>query len=96
MAEQVDVEVIRVDTGKAVDNLKELNEYIKELKKTMNEAKIGSGEFKKAQDELDKVIVKQKQIMNGAANENKAAAGSFNALSNQLRELKEAWKATAD
>lgn len=96
MAEQVDVEVIRVDTGKAVDNLKELNEYIKELKKTMNEAKIGSGEFKTAQDELDKVIVKQKQIMNGAANENKAAAGSFNALSNQLRELKEAWKATAD
>lgn len=96
MAEQVDVEVIRVDTGKAVDNLKELNEYIKSLKKTMNEAKIGSGEFKKAQDELDKVIVKQKQIMNGAANENKAAAGSFNALSNQLRELKEAWKATAD
>ena len=96
MAEQVDVEVIRVDTGKAVDNLKELNEYIKELKKTMNEAKIGSGEFKNAQDELDKVIVKQKQIMNGAANENKAAAGSFNALSNQLRELKEAWKATAD
>ena len=96
MAEQVDVEVIRVDTGKAVDNLKELNEYIKELKKTMNEAKIGSGEFKQAQDELDKVIVKQKQIMNGAANENKAAAGSFNALSNQLRELKEAWKATAD
>lgn len=96
MAEQVDVEVIRVDTGKAVDNLKELNEYIKELKKTMNEAKIGSGEFKEAQDELDKVIVKQKQIMNGAANENKAAAGSFNALSNQLRELKEAWKATAD
>lgn len=96
MAEQVDVEVIRVDTGKAVDNLKELNEYIKELKKTMNEAKIGSGEFKEAQDELDKVIVKQKQIMNVAANENKAAAGSFNALSNQLRELKEAWKATAD
>lgn len=96
MAEQVDVQVIRVDTGKAVDNLKALNEYIKDLKKTMNEAKIGSGEFKKAQDELDKVIVKQKQIMNGAANENKAAAGSFNALSNQLRELKEAWKATGD
>ena len=96
MAEQVDVEVIRVDTGNAVANLKELNEYIKELKKTMNEAKIGSGEFKEAQDELDKVIVKQKQIMNVAANENKAAAGSFNALSNQLRELKEAWKATAD
>lgn len=96
MAEQVDVEVIRVDTGKAVDNLKALNEYIKDLKKTMNEAKIGSGEFKKAQDELDKVIVKQKQIMNGAANENKAAAGSFNALSNQLRELKEAWKSAGD
>ena len=96
MAEQVDVQVIRVDTGKAVDNLKALNEYIKDLKKTMNEAKIGSGEFKKAQDELDKVIVKQKQIMNGAANENKAAAGSFNALSNQLRELKEAWKSAGD
>ena len=59
MAEQVDVEVIRVDTGKAVDNLKELNEYIKELKKTMNEAKIGSGEFKKAQDELDKNSLEQ-------------------------------------
>ena len=96
MAEQVDVEVIRVDTGNAVANLKELNEYIKELKKTMNEAEIGSGEFKKAQDELDNAILKQKQIMNGAANENKAAAGSFNDLSNQLRELKEAWKATGD
>lgn len=96
MAEQVDVEVIRVDTGNAVANLKELNEYIKELKKTMNEAEIGSGEFKKAQDELDNAILKQKQIMNGAANENKAAAGSFNDLNNQLRELKEAWKATGD
>lgn len=96
MAEQVDVEVIRVDTGNAVANLKELNEYIKELKKTMNEAEIGSGEFKKAQDELDNAILKQKQIMNGAANENKAAAGSFNDLSNQLRELKEAWKAAGD
>lgn len=96
MAEKTDVEIIRIDTQEAVTNLSELKEYIKDLKAAMNEAKIGSDEFKKAQNELDKVVVQQKQIMNGAANEFKAAEGSFNDLNNQLRALKEAWKATGD
>lgn len=96
MAEKTDVEIIRIDTQEAVTNLSELKEYIKDLKAAMNEAKIGSEEFKKAQNELDKVVVQQKQIMNGAANEFKSAEGSFNDLNNQLRGLKEAWKATGD
>lgn len=96
MAEKTDIEIIRIDTKEAVTNLSELKEYIKDLKDTMNEAKIGSDEFKKAQNELDKVVVQQKQIMKGAANEFKAAEGSFNDLNNQLRGLKEAWKATGD
>ena len=96
MAEKTDVEIIRIDTKEAVTNLSELKDYIKDLKAVMNEAKIGSDEFKQAQNELDKVVVQQKQIMNGAANEFKAAEGSFNDLNNQLRGLKEAWKATGD
>lgn len=96
MAEKTDVEIIRIDTQEAVTNLSELKEYIKDLKAAMNEAKIGSDDFKKAQNELDKVVVQQKQIMKGAANEFKAAEGSFNDLNNQLRGLKEAWKATGD
>lgn len=96
MAEKTDIEIIRIDTKEAVTNLSELKDYIKDLKETMNEAKIGSDEFKKAQNELDKVVVQQKQIMKGAANEFKAAKGSFNDLNNQLRGLKEAWKATGD
>ena len=96
MAEKTDIEIIRIDTKEAVTNLSELKEYIKDLKETMNKAKIGSDEFKKAQNELDKVVVQQKQIMKGAANEFKAAEGSFNDLNNQLRGLKEAWKATGD
>ena len=96
MAEKTDIEIIRIDTKEAVTNLSELKDYIKDLKETMNEAKIGSDEFKQAQNELDKVVVQQKQIMKGAANEFKAAEGSFNDLNNQLRGLKEAWKATGD
>lgn len=96
MAEQTDIEIIRIDTGDAVANLKDLNAYIKDLKKAMNEAEIGSEDFIKAQNELDSVMVKQKTIMNGAANEFKAAKGSFNDLNNQLRVLKEQWKATGD
>ena len=90
MAEKTDIEIIRIDTKEAVTNLSELKDYIKDLKETMNEAKIGSDEFKQAQNELDKVVVQQKQIMKGAANEFKAAEGSFNDLNNQLRGLKEA------
>lgn len=96
MAQTEDIEIIRIDTGEAVNNLKELNQYIKDLKGSMNEAKMGSDEFVQAQNELDKAVLSQKQIMNGALNEYKAAKGSFNDLSNQLRELKEAWKATGD
>ena len=75
MAEKTDIEIIRIDTKEAVTNLSELKDYIKDLKETMNEAKIGSDEYKQAQNELDKVVVQQKQIMKGAANEFKAAEG---------------------
>lgn len=54
MAEKTDIEIIRIDTKEAVTNLSELKEYIKDLKETMNEAKIGSDEFKRLRMNLTK------------------------------------------
>lgn len=96
MAETTDIEIINIETGDAIKSLNDLKGYIKDLKETLNEATIGSEEFTKAQDALDEAVIVQKNIMRGAANANKAAAGSYNDLTNQLATLRAAWKSTAD
>ena len=100
MADQVKVEIVTVD---AVSNLAELKAQISEAKKALDGMALGSKEY---QDQLKEVITGQNLLraaMNGTtatAEELKAAVDaegtSYNALVNQMANLKRAFRATTD
>ena len=100
MADQVKVDIVTVD---AVSNLAELKAQISEAKKALDGMKLGSKEY---QDQLKQVIEGQNLLraaMNGTtatAEELKAAVDaegtSYNALVNQMANLKRAFRATTD
>ena len=100
MADQVKVEIVTVD---AVSNLAELKAQISEAKKALDGMALGSKEY---QDQLKEVIQGQNLLraaMNGTtatAEELKAAVDSegtsYNALVNQMANLKRAFRATTD
>lgn len=101
MATNTDVTILNVQTGEAVKNIQDLRDNIKALKAAMNEATIGSDEFKEAQAAL---TVNQNALRNAmhastASIEDVSAAAmgagqSYNALVAQMAKLKEELRAT--
>lgn len=90
------VSVFKLDTGTSEKTIKELKNEINGLKKELDNAQIGSKEFKdksvelaKAQQELKKVLDVSKQSVG-------YAEGSYNALVSTMSKLKQEWKATTD
>lgn len=90
------VSVFKLDTGTSEKTIKELKNEINGLKKELDNAQIGSKEFKdrsvelaKAQQELKKVLDISKQSVG-------YAEGSYNALVSTMSKLKQEWKATTD
>jgi hypothetical protein len=87
-----DVEIkgrISVDSGNALKSTNELIEAVKNAKKAVNDAKIGSAEYKKAQEELSKVT---KELDTNISK----SGGSFSKLKTTLGETVPGFKAASE
>ena len=90
------VTTLKVNTGDSEKTIKQLKEEIKNLKKSLEEATIGSDAFEQAQKDLTNVQNELKSALNSTKQTVQDAEGSYNALSKQMSELKKEWKATND
>lgn len=90
------VTTLKVNTGDSEKTIKQLKEEIKNLKKSLEEATIGSDAFEQAQKDLTNVQNELKTALNSTKQTVQDAEGSYNALSKQMSELKKEWKATND
>lgn len=98
-----EVVILRVDTGAAVKSVADLRFNIAEYKKALNEAEIGSAEYREA---LAGLTTNQNALRNAMhastaslADVSKAAQGigdSYNALVAQMAKLKEEFRSTND
>lgn len=91
MAERV--EILTVDASESTKTLGELKNEIKDLRKQLDECKVGSTEFTQT---LDKLTMAQQEVKDATKGTNEALEGSYDALVQKMAELKKAWRATAD
>lgn len=87
---------LRVETGESEKTIKQLRDEIKWLKKSLEEATIGSDAFEQASKELSQAQNELKSVLDSTKQSVEDAEGSYNALSKQMSELKKEWKATND
>ena len=87
---------LRVETGESEKTIKQLRDEIKGLKKSLEEATIGSDAFEQASKELSQAQNELKSVLDSTKQSVQDAEGSYNALSKQMSELKKEWKATND
>lgn len=87
---------LRVETGESEKTIKQLRDEIKGLKKSLEEATIGSDAFEQASQELAQAQNELKSVLDSTKQSVQDAEGSYNALSKQMSELKKEWKATND
>lgn len=102
MAEEI-VSILKVETGEAIKSVGDLRDNVKELKKRLNDAEIGTKEY---QDTLKELKVNQNALKDAmyatssSLEEVSAAAQgatqSYNSLVHKMAELKEEWRATND
>ena len=98
-----EVVILRVDTGAAVKSVADLRFNIAEYKKALNEAEIGSAEYREILGELTTNQNALRNAMHAStaslADVSKAAQGignSYNALVAQMAKLKEEFRSTND
>ena len=87
---------IQIKTEQSEKTIKQLKEEIKSLKGTLDEAVIGSDEFKQASKELADAQNALKTAMSEGKTVIENVDGSYNALVATMAELKKEWRATAD
>lgn len=103
MAEIEEVTILRVDTGDSVRTIGQLREEVKQYRQQMNDAEVGSAEFTSAlgkmtaaQDEIKRAMNEGKIALDQNADGTAALGKSYNALTAELANLRQAWKATTD
>lgn len=97
------VSLIRVDTGEAVKNIKDLKENIKLLKDNLNDLPIASDKYKETlkelqvnQNALKDAMYATSGSMEDVAKSAKGASDSYNSLVHEMARLKSEWRATND
>ena len=96
MAKNEIVNVLTIKTEQSQQTIKGLKKEISDLKKTLDNATIGSEQFEQASKELAQAQKSLKTAMSGQKQEVTALAGSYDALVAEMAELKKEWRATAD
>ena len=103
MAEIEDVVVLNVKAGDAVRTVQDLRDNIKAYKEFINQAEIGTDEYKDAVEGLTQTQLALKNAMNASTaslqeviQDAKGAGTSYNALVSQMAQLKQAFRATSD
>lgn len=84
----------QVDQG--FNSMKDAKDKMDSLKAEMLSLDDASAEYASTLKELQTLQDKYNKVISDAKGANDAAAGSYNALSKQMSDLKKAWKATAD
>lgn len=77
-------------------SLKDYKAQIDDLRASLLGLKKGSEEYNAVVEEVTKMQTKLDDVLAAGKRYTNAAEGSYNALSNQLAQLKREWKATAD
>lgn len=103
MAEIEEVTILRVDTGDSVRTIGQLREEVKQYRQQMNDAEVGSEEFTAAlgkmtaaQDEIKRVMNEGKIALDQNADGTAALGKSYNALTAEMANLRQQWRATTD
>ena len=94
MAEDIK-KVISIEVN-GENSVKDLKNNIASLRDALVNCESGSEENKKVVDELIEKETKLSQVMNAGKKEVHAAAGSYNALSQEMSALKKVWKEVTD
>ena len=90
------VTVLKVETGQSENTIKSLKKEISDLKKELENAEIGSDEFKQKTVELADAQQRLKSVMDSTKQTVSAAEGSYDALVATMAKLKKEWRSTAD
>lgn len=88
--------VLTVDTGNAINNVKEFKQHIEDLKGTLLTLEKGTEQYNSVANELRESQQKLNEVMDVAKGKGEAVAGSYDNLVATMRELKKQWRATAD
>ena len=83
-------------TDQSFNSMKDAKDKMDSLKAEMLSLDEASEEYASTLKELQTLQDKYNKVVSDAKGANDAAAGSYNALSKQMSDLKKAWKATAD
>lgn len=96
MDSNVEKLILQVDMGGSINSIKELKQHIESCKGAM----VGFGRETEEYKALAKTAAEEQEKLNQIMIDSKsgtdAAAGSYNALSKEMSELKKQWRATAD
>lgn len=96
MAKNEIVNVLTIKTEESQQTIKGLKKEIADLKKSLDNAVIGSEEFEKASKELAMAQAELKTVMADGKRTADNMEGSYNHLVATMAELKKEWRATAD
>lgn len=88
--------IFEVDTGRAINSLKEYKQYIEDLKGTLLALEKGTDDYNKVAEELRNAQQKLNEVMDVARGKAEGVEGSYDNLVAKMRELKKQWRATAD
>lgn len=90
------VVALKVDTGNSAKTIKDLKAEIAQLKKNLEGAEIGTEQFEKASNELNKVQNILKDTLNKTKQTVQNAEGSYDDLVVTMAQLKKEWRSTND
>lgn len=90
------VTAVRVETADAEKTIKQLKDEIKNYKKALESAVIGSAEFSTATQQLNDAQEELSRVLSLTKKSVENADGSYNALVATMAELKKEWRATND
>ena len=91
MAEEV-VKIINIKTNEAINSVKELKQYINELKDDLVKTDKSSEEYKKTLEEIANAQTKLTQVQTDSKNAMNYAEGSYKALNQELVNLRNEYR----
>ena len=86
--------IISINTGQAIQSVKELKNEISSLRDAWLQADEGTEEYEQTTEKLVEAQTKLNQVMSVGKSQVSAATGSYNALVNQMNALKRVWRET--
>ncbi len=87
---------IAVEVVTKSDSIAGMREEIKQFRKVMNEAKVGTAEFEAASQSLEKAQDELRNVMKLGTKSVEDADDSYNTLTRTMAQLKEQWRAATD